>query len=98
MPTAIKVYDNDAGEVVSINRHVFALSAREYGVDSYTTDTTENPGYFTDNASRKCYNEQGQAVSVWARWPASASAVVSSTPTAASSRTCPPAITTPAPL
>lgn len=76
MPTAIKVYDNDAGEVVSINRHVFALSAREYGVDSYTTDTTENPGYFTDNASRKCYNEQGQAVGVWARWPASASAVV----------------------
>ena len=76
MPTAIKVYDNDAGEVVSINRHVFALSAREYGVDSYTTDTTENPGYFTDNASRKCYNEQGQAVDVWARWPASASAVV----------------------
>lgn len=76
MPTAIKVYDNDAGEVVSINRHVFALSAREYGVDSYTTDTTENPGYFTDNASRKCYNEQGQAVNVWARWPASALAVV----------------------
>ena len=76
MPTAIKVYDNDAGEVVSINRHVFALSAREYGVDSYTTDTTENPGYFTDNASRKCYNEQGQAVTVWTRWPASASAVV----------------------
>ena len=76
MPTAIKVYDNDAGEVVSINRHVFALSTREYGVDSYTTDTTENPGYFTDNASRKCYNEQGQAVNVWARWPASASAVV----------------------
>lgn len=76
MPTAIKVYDNDAGEVVSINRHVFALSAREYGVDSYTTDTTENPGYFTDNASRKCYNEQGQAVSVWARRSASASAVV----------------------
>ena len=76
MPTAIKVYDNDAGEVVSINRHVFALSAREYGVDSYTTDTTENPGYFTDNASRKCYNEQGQAVNVWSRWPASASAVV----------------------
>ena len=76
MPTAIKVYDNDAGEVVSLNRHVFALSAREYGVDSYTTDTTENPGYFTDNASRKCYNEQGQAVNVWARWPASASAVV----------------------
>ena len=76
MPTAIKVYDNDAGEVVSINRHVFALSAREYGVDSYTTDTTENPGYFTDNASRKCYNEQGQAVGVWSRWPASASAVV----------------------
>ena len=76
MPTAIKVYDNDAGEVVSINRHVFALSAREYGVDSYTTDTTENPSYFTDNASRKCYNEQGQAVIVWARWPASASAVV----------------------
>lgn len=76
MPTAIKVYDNDAGEVVSINRHVFALSAREYGVDSYTTDTTENPGYFTDNASRKCYNEQGQAVFVWTRWPDSASAVV----------------------
>ena len=76
MPTAIKVYDNDAGEVVSINRHVFALSARENGVDSYTTDTTENPGYFTDNASRKCYNEQGRAVYVWARWPASASAVV----------------------
>ena len=76
MPTAIKVYDNDAGEVVSINRHVFALSAREYGVDSYTTDTTENPGYFTDNASRKCYNDQGQAVGVWSRWPASASAVV----------------------
>lgn len=76
MPTAIKVYDNDAGEVVSINRHVFALSAREYGVDSYTTDTTENPGYFTDNASRKCYNEQGQAVFVWTRWPAPASAVV----------------------
>ena len=76
MPTAIKVYDNDAGEVVSINRHVFALSAREYGVDSYATDTTEDPGYFTDNASRKCYNEQGQAVSVWLRWPASASAVV----------------------
>ena len=76
MPTAIKVYDNDAGEVVSINRHVFALSAREYGVDSYATDTTEDPGYFTDNASRKCYNEQGQAVIVWTRWPASASAVV----------------------
>ena len=76
MPTAIKVYDNNAGEVVSINRHVFALSAREYGVDSYATDTTEDPGYFTDNASRKCYNEQGQAVHVWTRWPASASAVV----------------------
>lgn len=76
MPTAIKVYDNDAGEVVSINRHVFALSAREYGVDSYATDTTEDPGYFTDNASRKCYNEQGQAVSVWSRWSASVSAVV----------------------
>lgn len=76
MPTAIKVYDNDAGEVVSINRHVFALSAREYGVDSYATDTTEDLGYFTDNASRKCYNEQGQAVAVWSRWSASASAVV----------------------
>ena len=82
MPTAIKVYDNDAGEVVSINRHVFALSAREYGVDSYATDTTENPGYFTDNASRKFYNEQGQAVNVWA----------------ASTRTRPPTITTPTPL
>lgn len=76
MPTAIKVYDNNAGEVVSINRHVFALSAREYGVDSYATDTTEDPGYFTDNASRKCYNEQGQVVVAWSRWPASASAVV----------------------
>ena len=58
----------------ALARQFFALSNKELG-GTYTTDESINPGYFTSNALRICYNKSGSAVGVWSRSPASASAV-----------------------
>ena len=58
----------------ALARQFFALSNKELG-GTYTTDESINPGYFTSNALRICYNKSGSAVGVWTRSPASASTV-----------------------
>ena len=58
----------------ALARQFFALSNKELG-GTYTTDESINPGYFTSNALRICYNKSGSPVNVWTRSPASASAV-----------------------
>ena len=58
----------------TLARKIFALSNKELHGD-YSNDESVDLGYFTNNTSRITKNKAGNAVSVWARSPSSASAV-----------------------